>query len=906
MNTRRFIITFTFLLCLFLYPVLCPARADSKAVITTQPRRVEVACHYPFSLTVEAAGGSLSYQWQYRTGDSVWTDWQNMTTPSITPTAIPEMNDWEIRCVIANSAGSVVSDTVRVSALPRIVMYNWPNLSNLTAGETVSLRIDGYGQEITYQWYLSSDRTIWQKWEGQTGPVCEFTVSPEYNGKYIDCRITDKHGQTKSAAEVYGDHRMLLSEDIDCEEERTIWFLEDDAYAEYVGSIPAGFPQQLDYSGQDVKLISGETVTVENGIVAPNGTTWYYQGGGGTTFPLTGEGVEVITEYEEGDSVISVNGRIIKIHVADYCLYYADKVIEDYIRENITDMMTERQKAAKICEFICARDYDVQGQDWVAMATMGHGDCWASTSTILYMARKVGIQAMRNDERGKNGAGSGHMNAVALLDGQYCVLEAGYNGKAPRSYSITAYGDPFDYNVKASSEAGINTYMNFDQSTAVTIPAELDGYKITSIDYRAFSGHDEITSLTIPETVTTIESQAFLNCSGLTAITIPASVTSMSSDAFFGCSSLSAIRVEEGNPVYKSIDGIVFSRDGTTLIAFPSGRKGTYTIPSSVTIISAKSFSDAKLDCLILPENMKTIEERTFASSSIQSFILPKGLKRIETGAFYRADAKTFTLPQGLEHIGEGAFNGIISLRVTIPSSVSEIGPYAFAYCSSSLIVFSEGCDPVIGEGAFTSSTISVQEGTGPWQYAADNNVTYRLQDESGRIPLQSDWLELKRSVFTCSGKPVEFLDYLENPSLMSIQADCDFYISATEYIKPGKGTMTISGIGNYTGSIAYDYEIRLYDMNGDGILDSRDLIDYYYGQEVLKNTLILPKGLREIETGAFAGVHPKAVIIPQSVQRIGKDAFDSDEGMIVVIPDESWISWAVQKGYDYRINIDR
>lgn len=904
MRTQRIIYYFIIVLCLLFYLVSGSALADSKPVITTQPCGVEVSCYMPFSLTTEASGGSLNYQWQYRTEGNAWTDWRNMTTASITPSATPEMNDWEIRCIVSNSAGNTVSDTVRVSALPRMNTYNWPSLTKLVSGETVVLRVNGYGQDVQYQWYLSSNGRAWEKWDGQTGPVCTFVASSLYNGKYVDCRITDKHGHMMSLTDNNSNYKITVTGDITCEEEKTIYYLEE-TDVPYIGSIPAGYLQQLDYSGQEIRLLEGETVTVEDGVVKPKRTVWYWYNGMGTTWPRNIEGEVARTEYESGDSVISVNGRNIKVHVVDYSKHYADQVITAYIQANITSGMTDHQKMVKICEFICAREYSVHGQSWVSLVVTGGGDCWASTSTILYMANKVGIEAMQNDERGKNGAGSGHMNAVALLDGQYCVVEAGYYEPTPRGYSITRYGDPFDCNLKSSTEAGINAFMNFDNLSEIEIPSQLDGRTVTSIDYRAFSSHTELTSVVIPNTVTSIKSQAFLNCSGLETIMIPASVTSLESDAFYGCESLTAIQVAESNPSYQSIDGVVFSKDGTNLVAFPGGRTGTYTVPSGVTAIKAFSFSNASLDCVILPESMEAIGENAFASSYIRSFVLPKRLKRIEQGAFYRAEAKAYVLPQGLEYIGVGAFSSDSNIWVNIPASVTEIGDSAFRYCSYSLIWFAPGCDPAIGENAFQSAIVSVAEGTGPWQYANDNNVTIRLQNGNGKIPLQGEWFALKNNTFTCTGRPIDFLYYLKNQSDMPLRAGCDYRVSVSESIRPGAGKLTITGIGNYTGSTELDYTIRFFDTNGDRVIDSKDLIQYWYDRETLRNTLVLPDALNEIESGAFAGVHPRAVIFPKGVQTISEDAFDDNGGMIVVIPDESWIPWAARKGYDYRINID-
>jgi len=68
------------------------------------------------------------------------------------------------------------------------------------------------------------------------------------------------------------------------------------------------------------------------------------------------------------------------------------------------------------------------------------------------------------------------------------------------------------------------------------------------------------------------------------AFTIPASVTEIS-EKFTGCKSLTNIKVHRNNPVYTSVDGVLFNKDMSRLILFPEGRGGDYIIPASVETI---------------------------------------------------------------------------------------------------------------------------------------------------------------------------------------------------------------------------------------------------------------------------------------------------------------------------------
>jgi hypothetical protein len=149
-----------------------------------------------------------------------------------------------------------------------------------------------------------------------------------------------------------------------------------------------------------------------------------------------------------------------------------------------------------------------------------------------------------------------------------------------------------------------------------------------------------LTVVTIPKNVTAIGEWAFLLCTGLTAVTIPKSVTAIGEGAFVGCKGLRAIDVQQGNPAHSSKEGVLFDRAGTTLVIYPQGKSGTYTIPQGITAIGEQAF--------VWCERLTAV-----------------------------------TIPQSVTVIGDWAFEGCVGLTaVTIPGSVTSIGKYAFFACT--------------------------------------------------------------------------------------------------------------------------------------------------------------------------------------------------------------------------------
>ena len=82
------------------------------------------------------------------------------------------------------------------------------------------------------------------------------------------------------------------------------------------------------------------------------------------------------------------------------------------------------------------------------------------------------------------------------------------------------------------------------------------------------SGNIVIESTYIGFPVTRILSQAFLDCTNLTSVTIPNSVTTIEAAAFYNSTGLTNLTVDGANPVYSSLDGVLFNKAQTILIQF--------------------------------------------------------------------------------------------------------------------------------------------------------------------------------------------------------------------------------------------------------------------------------------------------------------------------------------------------
>ena len=96
----------------------------------------------------------------------------------------------------------------------------------------------------------------------------------------------------------------------------------------------------------------------------------------------------------------------------------------------------------------------------------------------------------------------------------------------------------------------------------------------------AFENCKELTAVTFPDTISEISPYAFA-FSGLKSVIVPDGITYLDGTTFMGCKSLENFSVGKGNPSFVAVDGILFSKDMQTLISYPAGRAGSYTVPDS-------------------------------------------------------------------------------------------------------------------------------------------------------------------------------------------------------------------------------------------------------------------------------------------------------------------------------------
>ena len=249
------------------------------------------------------------------------------------------------------------------------------------------------------------------------------------------------------------------------------------------------------------------------------------------------------------------------------------------------------------------------------------------------------------------------------------------SGQTAFSGLITVQAD-----VNYFEEGGVRYYVKDKTARKVNVTARTASW--TFVEYT-------VPSLTIPKEVTH---------AGITY-----TVTSVEFVSRWG-TMLQSVTVASDNEFLSSQNGVIFNKDKTVLLGYPSGKPdASYTIPASVTKLERYSFGGVSaLTSVTLPDGLKTIGSNTFwKCENLAELNLPSSLESINTHSIYRIKVRSMVVPENIKVLDAFFLASCPELTsVELPSTLTKIEYNAFS-CDPKLktVTCKAATPPVIEAG---------------------------------------------------------------------------------------------------------------------------------------------------------------------------------------------------------------
>lgn len=406
-----------------------------------------------------------------------------------------------------------------------------------------------------------------------------------------------------------------------------------------------------------------------------------------------------------------------------------------------------------------------------------------------------------------------------------------------------------------------------------------------------FLGGTLVEELEIPQGVTSIGENAFRGCASVTRVTIPDSVVKIETGAFADCQNLSEIVVAENNKHYKSVDGLLLTRDGRTLVAVPAGKEQV-AIPKGVVFIGDKAFLKCKrITKLDIPNGVTEIGFRAFSDCvSLGSISFPPSLAKIAHRAFgvcknladvYITDLSAWCRLSVSEHCGlfyDGGgrlhLDGVPVTEMKIPEGVTQIGGYVFRGCVGLMRVTIPRSVERIGENPFCScpNLTWIEVANGNRHYKSDDGL---LLTRDGKVlkavPGGLGQVKIPNGIETVGGNAVAGCNKIVEVKIPQGVTYVDYKaFSGCRNLAKVELPKSLKHLGRAWG--AFDGCKKLESITIPGSVESI-AAGAFAGCTRLKDVTI-QDGVKSIGGGAFEFTAITNITIPDSVEKIGPGAF--------------------------------
>lgn len=224
---------------------------------------------------------------------------------------------------------------------------------------------------------------------------------------------------------------------------------------------------------------------------------------------------------------------------------------------------------------------------------------------------------------------------------------------------------------------------------------------------------ERLENFEIPESVESIGTYFLSGCPKLKELYIPKNVKDIYGGLLAGNDQMKGITVSEENQHFVSIDGVVYTKDLKTLIAYPcgSGRK-VYKVLDGTEKLGMGAFMESDIEEIILPESLMEIDDSCFYfCQKLRELIIPDSVTKLGSRALaYCCSLSNLHLSSALQAIERQTFSGCTSLKfLEVPGSVKTIDASAIVWNEKGFeeIVLHEGVEGITTDHGKTSYMFS-------------------------------------------------------------------------------------------------------------------------------------------------------------------------------------------------------